>query len=89
MMQDSQQVYEFPCLLSIKVIGEDRDGFLKFVIDTISEIVGAIEENAITTKKSGGDKYLAVTVPFTAQDREQLEAVYQALNQDNRTRFLI
>jgi putative lipoic acid-binding regulatory protein len=35
------------------------------------------------------NKYLAVTVPFTAQSREQLDAIAYALNQDIRTCYII
>ncbi len=88
-MQPEDQVLAFPCAYSIKSIGEDVDDYLQFVIDAVVGIVGELEQGEISTRLSNGNKYLAVTVPFTAQDREQLEAVYQALNQDARTRFVI
>ena len=94
-MQKSPDIYEFPYPLSIKAIGEDRDDYLQFVIDTVTVNVGQLEENRITSRTSNGSKYLAMTVPFIAQDREQLDAVYRArrsifeFNLDNRTRFVI
>lgn len=88
-MPDNLQAYEFPCSLSIKAIGDDYDDYLQFVIDTVLDIIGTIEVAEVTSRKSAGDKYLAVTVPFFAESREQLEAVYQAINHDQRTRFVI
>lgn len=88
-MLEFQQAYEFPCSISIKAIGDDYDNYLQFVIDTVLEIIGKIEEAEVTSRKSAGNKYLAVTVPFIAESREQLEAVYEAINQDQRTRFVI
>ncbi|PKO04343.1 MAG: hypothetical protein CVU41_17480 [Chloroflexi bacterium HGW-Chloroflexi-3] len=87
-MIPEDQVLEFPCAFSIKSIGEDDD-YRQFVTDTVAGIVGELDQGEITTRLSNGNKYLAVTVPFTAQNREQLKAVYQALNQDVRTRFVI
>ena len=88
-MTEKQQGYQFPCEISIKVIGDDHNDYLQFVIATISEIAGELEETSITTRKSGGDKYLSVTVPFIAQTRHQLESIYHSLNEDPRTRFII
>ena len=88
-MQQHEPILEFPCAFSIKSIGEDVDDYRQFVVDTIAGIVGELDQGEITTRLSNGNKYLAVTVPFTAQDREQLNAVYQALNQDPRTRFVV
>lgn len=88
-MTADEPILEFPCPFSVKSIGEDVDDYRQFVIDTIAGIVGELDQGEITTRLSNGNKYLAVTVPFTAQDREQLNAVYQALNQDSRTRFVI
>jgi len=89
MMLEFQQAYEFPCSLSIKAIGDDYDDYLQFVMDTVLDIIGTIEVAEVTSRKSAGDKYLAVTIPFIAETREQLEAVYVAINQDQRTRFVI
>ncbi len=88
-MTETIQVYEFPCSLSIKAIGVDHEEYLQFVIDTVFAIIGKVEVSEVTSRKSAGDKYLAVTIPFTAQSREQLESVYQAINEDQRTRFVI
>ncbi|HSM23318.1 MAG TPA: DUF493 domain-containing protein [Anaerolineaceae bacterium] len=88
-MTEPQHGYQFPCEISIKVIGDDLNDYLQFVIDTISEFSGELEKTSITTRKSGGDKYLSVTVPFVAQSRDQLETIYHSLNEDPRTRFII
>ena len=88
-MQQHEPILEFPCAFSIKSIGEDVDDYQQFVINAVAGIVGELDLGEITTHLSNGNKYLAVTVPFTAQDRDQLNAVYQVLNQDSRTRFVI
>ena len=87
-MQTDKHVLEFPCAFSIKSIGENDD-YLAFVLDTVQRIIGDFDHLEVSTRLSNGGKYLSVTVPFIAQDREQLDALYQALNQDERTRFVI
>ncbi len=87
-MAPEKPVLEFPCPFSIKAIGEDRDDYQQFVIDTMLAC-GVIEMGKITSRVSTKNKYLAVTVPFTAQSREQLDAIVHALNQDFRTCYII
>jgi len=88
-MQTEEPFLEFPCDFSIKSIGEDVDDYQQFVIDTVAGIVGELVPENITARLSTGNKYLAVTVVFIAGSREQLDEIYQALNQDQRTRFII
>jgi hypothetical protein len=88
MMQQHEPILEFPCPFSIKVIGEDRGDYQQFVIDTI-HACGVIELGKVSSRVSTKNKYLAVTVPFTAQSREQLDAIAYALNQDIRTCYII
>jgi len=87
-MQQHEPILEFPCPFSIKVIGEDRGDYQQFVIDTI-HACGVIELGKVSSRVSTKNKYLAVTVPFTAQSREQLDAIAYALNQDIRTCYII
>jgi hypothetical protein len=87
-MQQHEPILEFPCAFSIKVIGEDRGDYQQFVIDTM-QACGVIELGKVSSRVSTKNKYLAVTVPFTAQSREQLDAIAYALNQDIRTCYII
>ncbi len=87
-MTPEKPVLEFPYPFSIKAIGEDRDDYRQFVIDTL-HACGVNELGDVSTRLSTENKYLAVTVPFTAQNREQLDAIAHALNQDIRTCYII
>lgn len=88
-MQNSSEVFDFPVEISLKAIGEDRDEYVQFVIDSVRTVVGELDASAISTRKSQQSNFISVTVPFTAQDREQLENVYRVLKEDARTRYLI
>jgi len=43
-----------------------------------------LSARTVTTRPSQGGKYLAVTVTFVAESREQLDAIYQELSGHKR-----
>ena len=88
-MQNHPEVFEFPGPFTLKAIGEDQGDYRQFVIDTVRSFVPDLDEAAVTTKKSQESHFTSVTVPFTAQSREQLDQIYEALHQESRTRYLI
>lgn len=71
---------EFPCRFPIKVMGRAR-------ADLEAEIVALVREHApdlaaedVRTRASGKGNYLAITLEVNATSREQLDAIYLALN---------
>jgi len=88
-MESNSDVIKFPFYIPLKAIGKDHDNYVQFVVDTISEFIIDLHPEEVSIKPSNGGKYIAVTVPFTAQSRIQLDEIYQKLNQDPRTVFLI
>jgi putative lipoic acid-binding regulatory protein len=88
-MESDSDVIKFPFYIPLKAIGKDNDHYVQFVVDVISEFVADLNQEGISIQPSQGGKYIAVTVPFTAQSRSQLDAIYQRLKQDPRTVFLL
>jgi putative lipoic acid-binding regulatory protein len=88
-LKNSPEVFDFPCVISLKAIGDDREDYAQFVIDSVRSVIGELDTSVISTRKSQQSNFISVTVPFTAQDREQLESVYRVLKEDARTRYLI
>jgi len=88
-MESNPDVIKFPFYIPLKAIGKDQDNYVQFVVDTISEFVVDLNLEEVSIKPSNGGKYIAVTVPFTAQSRTQLDDIYRKLNQDPRTKWLI
>ncbi len=80
---------EFPCNFPLKAIGDDVENYRDFVVDVIGQHCDTIQEENITTRLSNGGKYIAVTVPFTAVSRAQLDAIYQQLSENAHTRYLL
>jgi len=88
-MESNPDVIKFPFYIPLKAIGKDQDNYVQFVVDTISEFIVDLNLEEVSIKPSNGGKYIAVTVPFTAQSRTQLDDIYRKLNQDPRTKWLI
>ena len=69
----------FPCEYPLKVIGKDEDNFFEFVIELVSHHVPGLPFEMFTTRRSGGGKYLSVSVTFIAESRAQVDALYAEL----------
>jgi putative lipoic acid-binding regulatory protein len=73
-------LFEFPCQFPIKAMGKAGLEFDLIVIDIIRRHTSDINEGAITMRPSKDGNYLAVTVIITASSKQQLDAIYQELN---------
>ena len=70
---------QFPCPFAIKVMGPNSEAFVGAVSAIFCRHI-ATEHIAYSRRVSSGDKYLALTGTFTAQSREQLDALYRELH---------
>lgn len=86
---DKKEVFEFPCAFPLKAIGSEPDDFEIFVVEIVRKHVPDMSGHAVNSRLSGGGKFLAVTVTFTAHSREQLNAIYEELSSHKRVKFLI
>ena len=67
----------------LKVIGHNADDFEGFVVSVVQTHAPLSARN-VTTRPSQAGKYLAVTVTFVAESRDQLDAIYQELSDSGR-----
>ena len=88
-MSDSDDLFKFPCRFPIKAMGlahEDIKGFLLSVL----KIHGATPHpDDLVSRLSGQGKYISVTATIHATSRGQLDAIYTALSQDQRIRYVL
>lgn len=70
---------QFPCTFPIKVMGLNRESFSSVVLTIFHRHI-APDQISYSSRLSSGDKYLSLTVTFTAQSREQLDALYRELH---------
>lgn len=75
----NDDVWQFPCQLNLKIVGDQRDGFNDDVISAIQQHVPG--DYAVRETPSSGGRYVSLTVPIYFVNKEQLQQVYQALRQ--------
>ncbi len=79
-MSEEETLFEFPCQFPIKAMGKNISEFDSIVVSIVRNHAGDIMEGAVKVRPSKGDKFLAVTVTIEAQSKQQLDAIYQDLN---------
>ena len=75
--------FEFPMIFPLKAIGRNEAEFEGFVLSVVQTHAPS-SAHTVSTRLSSGGKYLAVTVTFVAESRDQLDAIYQALSDSGR-----
>lgn len=70
---------QFPCSFPLKVMGLNTDDFSSAVLSIFRKHVSA-EDISCSGRPSSRGKYLSLTITFTAESREQLNALYEELN---------
>ncbi len=79
MIDSAKVLMTFPCTFPVKAIGQNTADFEALIIAIVRRHVPYLEDHAVTSRLSGGGAYRAVTATFTAQSREQLDALYLEL----------
>ncbi len=87
--EEKKPEIEFPCYFPLKAIGDDVENYRESVLNIVAEHSDTIQKEHITTRLSNGGKYIAVTIPFTAVSREQLDTIYQKLSDLKHTKYLL
>jgi putative lipoic acid-binding regulatory protein len=88
MSNDAKDAIKFPCLFPIKAIGKNTSDFEPKIVAIIRQHVPELRDDEISRRLSADGKYLSVTATFTAQSREQLDALYRDLSSDKQV-FMI
>jgi putative lipoic acid-binding regulatory protein len=69
----------FPCQFPIKAMGKNQAELEITVIELIRRHAPHTHEQAITSRNSKNDNYLALTIMIDAHSKQQLDAIYQDL----------
>jgi len=85
----STTLFEFPCEFPLKVMGRRTDDFRSLVVGIVQKHVGAIDASKIEERPSKDGTYLSLTCTFTAQSREQLDALYRDLTSCERVMVVL
>ncbi|MCW8926976.1 MAG: DUF493 domain-containing protein [Xanthomonadales bacterium] len=77
--QGQETLLEFPCEFPVKVMGRDTDEFEKRVTAIILSHAQQCAGTEVTINRSGGGKFIGVTVTIEAHSKNQLDRMYQEL----------
>ncbi len=74
-----ESLIEYPCAFSIKVMGVAIPEFRTKVIEIATKHDSQFNETKVKERHSKNNKYLSMTLTIAAQNREQLDALYEEL----------
>ena len=78
-MSETETLLEFPCSFPVKAMGKNNGEFEALVSQIIFTHAELHEGEEVTSRTSGSDTYLSVTVTITATSRDQLDRIYEDL----------
>ena len=84
-----EEPFEFPGSFTLKAMGANQDDFPELVYRLIQEHVPELNAADVSTRSSREGKYLSVSVTFIAQNREQLDKIYQSLHDEPRVLYVL
>ncbi|MEC9375303.1 MAG: DUF493 domain-containing protein [Pseudomonadota bacterium] len=76
---NDETVFEFPTDFPIKVMGKNSPKFLGVVTNLISEYAEFDSKHDVYSNKSKNGTFISITVTFLATSREQVDTIYQIL----------
>ncbi|MCC6146591.1 MAG: DUF493 domain-containing protein [Anaerolineaceae bacterium] len=80
---------QFPCDFPLRIIGRNENDFENFAIEFVREFVPYLETSTVRSKTSSDGAYISVTMNFIAENREQVDMIYQAMTGHNRILFAL
>ncbi|GAP13279.1 uncharacterized conserved protein [Longilinea arvoryzae] len=89
MEDENESPLKFPCQYPIKAIGHYADDFADILLEMMRRHVPDLDASSLQKRLSSGGRYLSVTITFTAQSREHLDAIYAELKAHERVLYLI
>lgn len=77
-MSDNE-LMEFPCEFPIKIFGADDAELRREVLSIIARHWGELDESRISERRSSGGRFVSITATIVAQNRAQIDAIYEDL----------
>ena len=85
----SETLFKFPCDFPLKVMGRRTDDFRSLVVGIVQKHVGVVDPSNIEERPSKDGNYLSLTCTFSAQSKEQLDALYRELTSCERVLIVL
>jgi putative lipoic acid-binding regulatory protein len=78
-MSANDELFQFPTDFPIKVMGRDSESFRTLTLAIVERHAGPLAADRISERPSSRGKFLALTYTIRAEDRAQLDRIYQDL----------
>ena len=80
---NEETILEFPCEYPLKLMGRDEPDFHAAAQSILKDHLGALDDDHVSLRSSRNGKFVALTITFTATSREQLDALYHDLSDND------
>lgn len=82
-------LFDFPCTFPIKVVGEKADDMEGIVREVLAKHLKDADEAEIKARDSSAGNFVSVTAKFTAESKEQLDAIYTDLSGNEKVKMVL
>ena len=79
-MSDDETLLEFPTSFPIKAMGRDDPAFQQTIIELVAEHASFNPETDVKVQLSSNGNFVSVTITFTAENKVQVDTIYQSLH---------
>ena len=80
---------KFPCEFPISIMGLNVPEYKGIVFAILKKHVPEVEEKNLATAYSANKKYCSLKTKFTAQSREQMDALYKELTANELVKWVL
>lgn len=77
--EEEQGKLSFPCTIGIKAMGRQAEDFERTVIEIVARHIGEDSIIEVKCRESSTGKYHSVTCEVKLENRQEMEAIYQAM----------
>lgn len=84
------ELVEFPCVFSFKAVGEASASFLPDLQGRVERVLGRpVRPEELTVRHSAKGRYESVTLALWVTSGQQVYAIYEAISEDQRVRYIL
>ncbi len=80
---------KFPCDFPISIMGLNVPEYKESIFAILKKHVPEVTEDSLRTSYSANKKYCSLKTRFTAQSREQMDALYQELTSNELVKWVL
>ena len=79
----------YPCAYPIKVVGEHSEDFARVIMGIVQLHDPAVREEHVSARPSSNGRFVSLTITFTAQGPEHIEALFLDLKASGRVSIVL